>query len=102
MTGRRPVMKTETSIGPDRTSEKLPEEIPDKKPGEAEEITLEEAFERLDRMIGKLQSQDISLDEAFSGYEEGMKLLKLCGSKIDLVEKKVLELNGEGEQFDFS
>lgn len=62
-----------------------------------EELTLEEAFEKLDGMLGELESPDISLEESFQTYEQGMKLLKQCNGIIDRVEKNVLKLNGNGE-----
>ena len=68
---------------------------------EKEDMTLEEAFEALDQTIAKMQGGSVSLEESFASYEEGMKLLKLCTQKIDLIEKKVIELSGEGENGEF-
>ena len=59
--------------------------------------SLEENFEYMEELIGKL-SQDISLEEAFAAYSEGMQVLKTCNDQIDRVEKKVLVLSGETEQ----
>ena len=64
---------------------------------EAEEMTLEEAFVRLDGMIARLEMQGIPLEESFQIYKEGMKLLKKCNDKIDTVEKKMLQVNKSGE-----
>ncbi len=61
------------------------------------ELKLEESFEKLDEMLRELESPDISLEESFQVYEEGMKLLGHCNEIIDRVEKKVLKLNGNGE-----
>lgn len=61
------------------------------------EAKLEESFEKLDGMLKELESPDISLEESFQVYEEGMKLLKQCNEIIDRVEKKVLKLNANGE-----
>lgn len=59
-------------------------------------LSLEEALERLDEVIVRLQSEEISLEEAFDIYKEGMHYVKLCGEKIDKVEKQVLMLDQEG------
>ena len=59
-------------------------------------LTLKEAFEKLDEVTKKLESADISLEDSFLVYQEGMQLLKYCSESIDKVEKKVLLLNGEG------
>lgn len=66
-----------------------------------ETLTLEEAMKQLDETITRLQGHDITLEEAFSRYEQGMALVRLCNEKIDLVEKKVTELNEEGEAIVF-
>jgi len=62
-----------------------------------EEKTLEDAFRELDSMIQKLESREITLDDSFKIYNEGMKLLKLCNDKIDTVEKKMIVLGENGE-----
>ncbi len=59
-------------------------------------LSLEENFERLDALVEKLSEEDISLEDAFSAYSEGMEVLKQCNEQIDKVEKKVLKLGGQG------
>lgn len=59
-------------------------------------LSLEENFERLDALVEKLSEEDISLEDAFSAYSEGMEVLKQCNEQIDRVEKKVLKLGGQG------
>lgn len=63
--------------------------------------TLEESFEEIERVLGKLEQEPVALEEAFGLYREGMELLKDCHKAIDDVEKKVLVLNGEGETDEF-
>ena len=63
---------------------------------EKEERNLQEMLKTLDEQIRALESEDISLEDSFLIYEQGMKLIKECNDKIDHVEKKVLELNAEG------
>ena len=60
-------------------------------------LSLEEALEKLDETIGKLQSEEVSLEEAFQLYKDGMDYVKICSETIDMVEKKVLMLNQEGQ-----
>ena len=55
----------------------------------AKKLSIEESFEQLDTIIGSLQQGDLSLEESFQKYEEGMKLIKHCGDTIDKVEKKL-------------
>ena len=53
--------------------------------------TLEAAFGKLDQMLETLESSDVSLEDSFRLYKEGMELLK-----IDRVEKKMLQMNEDG------
>ena len=61
-----------------------------------EKQTLEVAFEELNEIIGKLEKEDITLEESFYLYQEGMKLLKYCNNSIDRVEKQLIII-GENE-----
>ena len=63
----------------------------------AKKITLEESFEALDGIIENLQSGELTLEESFKKYEEGMKLIKNCNDSIDKVEKKLLVISGEAQ-----
>ncbi len=61
--------------------------------------SLETAFEELDKLIEDLEEEDITLEESFKLYQEGMKLLKYCNNSIDKVEKQIIIL---GENSDLS
>ena len=45
--------------------------------------SLEELFERLDRVIGGLEGEELSLEDSFNLYQEGMELVKCCNRTID-------------------
>ena len=64
---------------------------------EQHQFRLEEGFAKLEEIIAALEKEDISLEEAFQTYSEGMTLLKSCNEQIDRVEKKVLKLSEQGE-----
>lgn len=64
-------------------------------------LSLEEAFDKLEGTLEDLESEDITLEQSFRIYEEGMKLLKYCNDTIDTVEKKVLKMNEKGELDEF-
>lgn len=67
----------------------------------AQELPLELAFSELDEVLTVLESEDVTLEEAFSQYQKGMNLLKHCNDTIDKVEKKVLLLNEDGAYDEF-
>ena len=66
-----------------------------------ENKTLEEVFQELDVVVKQLENASISLEDSFRLYHQGMDLLKVCNDKIDLVEKKMLILDENGEQHEF-
>lgn len=66
-----------------------------------QEMTLEEAFAVLEDTISRLEEEDIRLEESFQVYQKGMEMLKYCNDKIDKVEKKVLQINEDGETDEF-
>ena len=55
----------------------------------AKKLSLEQSFERLDDIVKELQAGDLTLEESFQKYEEGMKMVKNCKEAIDKVEKKM-------------
>ncbi len=65
------------------------------------ELTVEEAFELLDSVVERLEDQETPLEESFALYQRGMELLKLCNEKIDTVEKKMMQVNQNGELEEF-
>lgn len=64
---------------------------------EKKKLSLEENFDQLEHLIGILSDADVSLEDAFRAYSEGVALLKTCNDQIDRVEKKVLALSANGE-----
>ena len=68
---------------------------------EQKEQTLEEIFGEMEGLLEALESQEISLEDSFEKYKEGMALLKAAGEKIDTVEKAMLVLNDQGEADEF-
>lgn len=68
---------------------------------EEEQVPLESLFGRLEEVIGKLEGEDVSLEESFRLYQEGMTLLNRCNGTIDRVEKKVLILDENGDTHQF-
>lgn len=73
-----------------------------KESGVEETLTLEEAFEKLDGIAGKLEDRETSLEDSFLLYKQGMELLKFCSDRLDTVEKKMLQMNEDGMLSEFS
>lgn len=61
-----------------------------------EELSFEEAMQRLESIVSKLENGDVPLETAIDLFQEGMKLSQLCGGKLEQVESKI-ELLVESE-----
>ena len=54
------------------------------------------------QIIGNLENGDVSLEDSFKLYNEGMKLIQNCNQQLDKVEKKIVVLNQkEGDEDEF-
>ena len=70
--------------------------------GQMEPFRLETAFDQIEQLLQKLQEGEVSLEESFRLYEQGMKLLQKCNENIDHVEKQMLQIDEEGHTHEFS
>ena len=59
------------------------------------EISFEASMLSLEKVIEKLESGAISLDEMVQLYEEGIKLTHACKSKLAVAEKRITTLVNE-------
>ena len=69
------------------------------------DLSFEDALSRLEEIIHRMESGDSPLESLVKNYQSGVKLLKLCRSKIELAEmkiKEVTEQDGKLTTEDFS
>lgn len=59
-------------------------------------LTFEQAMEALEEIVGKLESGDVPLETAIGLFQEGMSLSRLCGQKLEQVERRI-EMLVEGD-----
>ncbi len=60
------------------------------------ELNLEENMKALDEVIRVLEKGDLTLEQSFEKYKEGMGLLVKCNNSVDRVEKELQILESEG------
>ncbi len=68
---------------------------------EVKALSLEASLEQLEQVMEELGSPELSLEESFAKYKQGMDLLLQCNQAIDKVEKElmILEENGISDEF---
>jgi exodeoxyribonuclease VII small subunit len=62
---------------------------------EIDDLTYEEAFTELQKIVEILGSDAKPLDETMKLFERGQSLLKRCSFLLDNAEMKIQQLNGE-------
>jgi exodeoxyribonuclease VII small subunit len=50
---------------------------------------FEKAFQQLEKIVQRLESEELPLDESLQLFEEGIRLSRFCNQKLEEVEKKV-------------
>jgi exodeoxyribonuclease VII small subunit len=56
---------------------------------ELSKLTYEEALERLEMIVNKLEDSEIPLEESLSAFQEGIALSRYCREKLAEIEFKV-------------
>lgn len=51
--------------------------------------SIEENFKEIEEIITGMQKDDITLDQTFDLYNQGLKLVQDCNRQIDKIEKKI-------------
>ena len=66
---------------------------------EDKEMQFEEAFKRLEAIVGNLESGDLSLEESMKLFEEGIGLTEACKSRLEDAEQnsKLLLKDSDGK-----
>ena len=50
---------------------------------------FEKAFQNLEKIVQRLETEDMPLDESLQLFEEGIKLSRFCHTRLEEVEKKI-------------
>ncbi len=68
---------------------------------EEKKMTVEEAFAVIEEKIKSLEGEDITLEDSFREYREGMELIKYCHEMVSEVEQQVRKIADDGSMEDF-
>lgn len=68
-------------------------------PAEEESLSFEAAMEKLELIVGRLESGDVPLEQAIELFQQGMKLSHLCSTKLEQVERKIEMLVDDNGSF---
>ncbi|KQC10426.1 MAG: exodeoxyribonuclease VII small subunit [Smithella sp. SDB] len=55
---------------------------------------FEDALEKLEDIVRKMEAGDIPLEEALKSFEEGVRLIRFCSAKLEETQRRVEILLG--------
>ena len=58
---------------------------------ENKDMTFEECLKQLEEIVAKLESKDISLDDAVKYYQKGLELSKRCYEIFDQTQQAIVK-----------
>ena len=67
-----------------------------------ENITFEQAMNRLEEIVSALENNQISLEKSVELFQEGIQLSKLCNDKLEGIENKVAKILVDGKLEDLN
>ena len=67
-----------------------------------ENITFEQAMNRLEEIVSALENNQISLEKSVELFQEGIQLTKICNDKLEGIENKVAKILVDGKLEDLN
>lgn len=67
---------------------------------QSEHLSFEEALVELERIVEKLESGDLSLEESLALFEKGQALARQCNEQLESATLRVEQLTEDGELID--
>ena len=60
-----------------------------------QEPTFEKALAELERLVGQMESGNLSLEQALAAHKRGLELARFCQARLEAAEQQVKVLEGE-------
>ncbi len=55
-------------------------------------VSFEDSMNKLEEVVGRLEGEEVSLEESLKLFEQGVKLMRFCHLRLSEVEEKVQTL----------
>jgi exodeoxyribonuclease VII small subunit len=65
------------------------------KPSEAAKLSFEQALAELEKIVARMESGDLSLEQALASHKRGLELARFCQQRLESAQQQVKELEGE-------
>jgi len=61
----------------------------------APEATFEKALAELEKIVARMESGELSLEEALANHKRGLELARFCQQKLEAAQEQVKVLEGD-------
>ncbi len=58
-------------------------------------LTFEDALDELEKLVGHMESGDLSLEQSLSSHKRGLELARFCQQRLESAQQQVRVLEGE-------
>ncbi len=59
------------------------------------ELTFEKALAELEKIVARMESGELSLEQALATHKRGLELAKFCQQRLEAAQQQVKVLEGE-------
>ena len=66
-----------------------------------EKTGLEERFSMIEDILAQMEDENVTLDQSFDLYKQGIEQIKAANVDLDRIEKAMLVINEDGELEEF-
>ena len=66
-----------------------------------EKTGLEERFAMIEDILAQMEDENVTLDQSFDLYKQGIEQIKAANADLDRIEKAMLVMNEDGELEEF-
>ena len=60
-----------------------------------EDLTYEEAFKELEKLVARIESDPLNLETSLELFERGQQLIKHCSTLLEKAELRVKKIQGD-------
>ena len=68
---------------------------PSAQPKEDSKLSFEKALAELEKLVARMESGELSLEQALATHKRGVELARLCQQKLEAAQQQVKVLEGE-------
>ena len=63
-----------------------------------EDLNFEESLAELERIVNRLETGEVPLDDAIDEFNKAMKLVKICDDKLNSAEEAIAKIVNENKE----